>query len=401
MGALPPELLKAIDPAVRQVRRALRELEASELPASLRKVAATEGGRLPPPLMAKLLTELDSNEWLRRRLGEKLGDRIDPATEAFLARGDDWWIDVVGASIEAARARPPEPAVDEASALRDKLAVARGRLEEAEAERERLRGELRTSRSELARRHDEERKEVELEALRAENRRLDAALGAEASQRHLAEQRVADLKRRSRTTVAGPGPPAHPRPRTVGMGDPAEVGRRLDTEIAALAAAVPSPAASAAEPLPAPPPQPATALRLPQGIAPDRPEAVRWVLDRADPVRLVVDGYNVTYLVDPTDFHGGAARRRLVSLLGRLASRRPHPVVVVFDSAQPPGSPGRVGDVEIVFTSGEKADDRIVDLARASELPVAVVTNDRELRDRAEEVGALTVWADGLVPLLG
>ena len=145
-----------------------------------------------------------------------------------------------------------------------------------------------------------------------------------------------------------------------------------------------------------------TPLRLPPGLSPDQPEAVGWLLGSAPPARVIVDGYNVTFLLEKADFHGGAARRRLVGLVGRLATRRPHRFLVVFDSDQPPGEPARVGDVEVRFTSGEKADDLIVELAETlGDLPTAVITNDRELRERVERVGAMALWAEALTPHLG
>jgi hypothetical protein len=240
-----------------------------------------------------------------------------------------------------------------------------------------------------------------LDALHAENRRLVAAVAELEARVAASEERVESLRLRNR--AAPPQIPTHPRPRAVGMGgDPVAVGRRLDTEFAALASGLSPAEAVAPRAVNEVDGAPAEPVKLPPGLAPDRPEAVTWLLGLPDPVRVIVDGYNLTYLLDRLDFHGGEARRRLVSLLGRLATRRRHRFLVVFDSDQPPGSPARMGDVEVVFTSGEKADDHIVDLAGSgSDLPVVVVTNDRELRERVEAKGALSLWGDALVPHLG
>jgi hypothetical protein len=401
MAGLPPDVLKAIDLPVRQVRKALRELDPKEVPASLRKVAATEGGGLPPPLLAKLLAELDGNQWLRERLVEQLEDRIEPTTASFLTRGEGWWLDLAAAAVESARYRPTPPAGDEVAELRKKLATTSDRLVAAKAERDRLRIELKESQAARARLVDPDVAGAELDALTAENRRLVAALADMEARVVAADERADSLRLRARE-AATPQMPSHPRPRAVGTGDPVVVARRLDTEIAALATGLSL--ADVAEPgavaeVGSVPSQP---LKLPPGLAPDRPEAVGWLLRLPDAVRVIVDGYNLTYLLDRVDFHGGEARRRLVSLLGRLASRKPHRFLVVFDSMQPPGSPARMGDVEVVFTSGEKADDRIVELAAAgADLPVVVITNDRELRERVEAVGALSLWGDALAPHLG
>ena len=128
MAGLPPDVLKAIDLPVRQVRKALRELDPKEVPASLRKVAATEGGGLPPPLLAKLLAELDGNQWLRERLVEQLEDRIEPTTASFLTRGESWWLDLATAAVESARYRPTPPVGDEVAELHKKLATTSERL---------------------------------------------------------------------------------------------------------------------------------------------------------------------------------------------------------------------------------------------------------------------------------
>ena len=73
-----------------------------------------------------------------------------------------------------------------------------------------------------------------MDALNAENRRLVAAVTELEARVEAAEQRAESLRLRSRD-AAPPQMPSHPRPRAVGIGDPVEVGRRLDTEIAALA----------------------------------------------------------------------------------------------------------------------------------------------------------------------
>ena len=405
MAGLPPEVLRAIDGPVRQVRRTLRELDNQELPAALRKVVATEGGRLPPPLLVKLLTELDGNEWLRGRLIEKLGDRIEPETEAFLGRPSGWWLTIATAVAEGARSRPPQPAGDEVAALGRQLVVAKKRIDKAERERDRLRNELRSVKAAQARLVGPHQSAADRAALAAENNRLNGELAAERLAREESEERVESLRRRSRS-VEVPAIPSHPPPREVGLSDPVEVARRLDREIAALAAALPPPQTRVAgsempEGSAAPP-----VVRLPQGLRPDRPDAIDWLGREAEPVLLIVDGYNVTFMLDGAGFNEGPARRRLVTLLGRFGVRKPHRILVVFDSslskAEPHDEPSRINGIEVCFTTGEQADDRIVELAATARvMPVVVVTNDRELRERVEAVGALALWTDALVPHLG
>ncbi|MDQ3782570.1 MAG: NYN domain-containing protein [Actinomycetota bacterium] len=400
MAALPPEVLKAIDGPVRQIRKALAELEPQELPAALHKVTATAGGRLPPPLLARLLGELDGNEWLRGRIADKLGDRIEPDTDAFLARPPGWWLTTATNAAQAARHRPPLPEGDEVAAVRRKLAVARQRIEEAESQRDSLRAEMKAAKAALARLVDPEQSTERLAGLQAEIDRLEDALAVERAARTESEERVADLMRRQRPAEVALR--THPAPRAVGLTDPVETARRLDLLIASYAAGLVHPKDDRPQPSPESPSAPRPVMRLAPGLAPDRPEAVAWLLGTPDPVLVVVDGYNVTYKLDPVEFTAGPARRRLVGSLSKLGSRKPHRIMVVFDSAQPESEPARFGDVEVRFTTGEKADDLIVAIAAATRhLPVVVVTNDRELRERVEAEEALALWAEALVPHLG
>jgi predicted RNA-binding protein with PIN domain len=143
------------------------------------------------------------------------------------------------------------------------------------------------------------------------------------------------------------------------------------------------------------------ALKLPAGIAPDAAQAVQWLIDRDQPYTLVVDGYNVLFLIDPSDFTSGAARQRLNHGLNRLRrqARSSPRVIVIYDSSLP-GEPdvGTAGDVEVRFAAEDRlADEEVVALARASKGPVVVVSTDREVREGSEAVGALPLWSESLV----
>jgi predicted RNA-binding protein with PIN domain len=189
--------------------------------------------------------------------------------------------------------------------------------------------------------------------------------------------------------------------RSVGFDDPVEVARRLDLEASALAAGVKGELAQ----LPAPLPSEPVLVALPLGIAPDTAEALEWLVHLATPVSVVIDGYNVTYLIDPEHFSSGDLRRQLVAGVGRLRRRSiaPHRIVVVFDSVEMEAGESEVapGGVEVRFTAAHLiADDEIVALAAGTSGPVVVVSNDRELRDRAEAEGALTLWGTALAAWL-
>ncbi len=128
--------------------------------------------------------------------------------------------------------------------------------------------------------------------------------------------------------------------------------------------------------------------RLPPGIAPGTTEAARALLG---PGRLVlIDGYNVTrqHRAD-LDLEG-----QRTWLLQRCANAVPtlrlRPVIV-FDGQQAGGGRPARGhqQVEVRFTpAGITADDELVLTVEATDEPVVVVTDDRELAGRVSASGA-------------
>lgn len=410
MAAMSSELRGALEPIVADVRRGLRDLDPLEVPTTLRRVVASADRRLPPPLLQSLMTELDGNEWLRTRLLNEVGDRIAPETAAFLERGPGWWVGVVERALAAAAPNQDTNVDAEIADLRTQATVARQRLRELNTERDELRTELAAARRELRRRPGSGDVAETISRLESDRVRLEESLTAESERRRLAEERVATLlKRRERPQpmTAPHHPPPAPRrlaeTRALGgLGDPVDVARRLDLEAAALAAGLRRSAVVSGSPrgdAPGAPENAEETLRLPIGISPDSPEAMSWLLSAAAPATVVVDGYNVTYLLDPDRFATAEARDRLVALLGRMrriAGGR-HDVVVVFDSGEDDAGPPEMRrGIEVRFTSGGTADDAIVDLARTKAGPVVVITKDRELRERVEREGALALWGDAI-----
>ncbi len=145
---------------------------------------------------------------------------------------------------------------------------------------------------------------------------------------------------------------------------------------------------------------------LARGVAPDGAEAIRWLLTRTTPYSLIVDGYNVTYLLDPHRFQEKDLRDRLNQSLARFrrmaaVSAR---VIVVYDSTQSGGvtTTAGPGGVEVRYgEAGHAADDEIVALASALTGDVAVVSTDRTVREASEESGALGLWSEALVEWIG
>ncbi len=76
-------------------------------------------------------------------------------------------------------------------------------------------------------------------------------------------------------------------------------------------------------------------------------------------------------------------------------------MVVVLEGQARRGAPAGLSDgVQVVHAEGS-GDDALVETARAGEGPVTLVTADRELRRRAEAVGAEVVGPGSLLEQLG
>jgi hypothetical protein len=127
---------------------------------------------------------------------------------------------------------------------------------------------------------------------------------------------------------------------------------------------------------------------LPRGVRADTTEAARLLLHRG---RLVLlDGYNISLQ------HRGALelerqRTWLVQVAASLVAARGVEPVVVFDGERSGGGRPATGlrGVEVRFTArGITADDEIVLAVEATDRPVVVVTDDRELRARVGAAGA-------------
>jgi len=142
---------------------------------------------------------------------------------------------------------------------------------------------------------------------------------------------------------------------------------------------------------------PIPAWRLGTGVAPDRAESVDAVLAMV-PRTILIDGYNVAASLDVKDFATRSGRDRVLVAANTLARATTAEVIVVFDAAGVDGRGTYRGDlgVSIRFSTQQSADDLIVALVERGTRSV-VVSNDRELRERAEALGALAIWADALV----
>lgn len=408
MSGFDQALRAALLPVVDVARGVLRRFDDEEVPAKVRRVAAYSGGSLPAPLASALLVELDRNDWFREKVGESWRDqgRADPIGTAFLERPPGWWMDVAeaargtGSDRAAARLKEAELRVDEMEgrlrAARDKAKELAERSAQAEAElRERdaadtapLRNALEAMKHRLA---DAERditdNEDRIAALHADVTAAANRLAAAGEvERRLREERAALLRR----LEAGDGAS---RAMT-----PDAVAGELDRLFVALR---PFRELTSGELRPG---EEWERPALPAGVAPDAAAAIEALRSIPGPFTVLVDGHNMLGVADAANLADAAARRHLVNRLERLRTvLAGRDVFVVFDSSLDEGRGGYRSErgVEVAFAVGETtADDEIVRLAGVVRGPV-VVSDDREVRERAFRVGALTLWSRALIDWLG
>jgi hypothetical protein len=401
----PIDLLKdAIDAA----RAALQDLDADEVPARVRTSRGSADRNLPPPLAVSLLAELSTDEFLRGKALEAWKGERPPAggpalaSYLFLAREDGWEVDLVseglehgerhGAAADRSGELERESLAADVASLKEQLKRSRKDADTVERElREALDAERAPGRAD---RTAEQRALERLEVARAAWEAEEAALRShiadlEADARRLKEDaRTARSDRAEIAALVESGA-------TGGIPtDPADLARLVDdlaSHAMAMAPAVDTGGGAGDR----------GGGSLPTfdgSLRPDQAEAIDWVV-RVGSGTVLIDGYNLGFALAGLDAE--RARAVAVEAAGRLGAAAPGlALIVVFDSALDQtveGSPGgRPGGVTIVFTEGEIADDAIVDLA-CGVSDAVVVTNDRDLRQRSEACGAITVWSDALV----
>lgn len=396
MATFDGSYLETLAPVIETARKVLRDLERDEIPARLRKVAAYAGGRLPPPLADSLLVEIDGNEAFRAKVADSFEGSDEPSL-SFLGREGTWWVAVASAASSRSAAdavRAVDAAEKALAAEREKASVLKKKLKAAIAPQTEAEGDDRSEG--LKRALDRERADVakltgRVDELAAERAELEERLaGSEAARgdlygrlRAVRADRAELLRRLERGEVDAV------------VGDPIDVARALDRMALAMApyrkaATGGIEAGEDAEP-----------TGLPPGIAPDTAAAVEALALRSQPSVLFVDGHNVIGTRAPGALGDPEARRRLVVDLGRLARRLPGSrITVVFDSALAGGREETVSAEGVVVRfspPGATADDMLAEEAAASGVSAVVVSNDREVRQRVSESGALALWADALI----
>lgn len=118
---------------------------------------------------------------------------------------------------------------------------------------------------------------------------------------------------------------------------------------------------------------------------------------------MIVDGYNVSMLAWP-DASAAEQRERLCDALSEFQLRFRCEVTVVFDGAEVPGVPPlRRRNLRVLFSAaGQEADDVVIGevIFRPADVPVIVVSSDREVKVGAEAEGATVLAAGALLQLM-
>ncbi|MGH8958807.1 MAG: hypothetical protein ACRDVK_09040 [Acidimicrobiia bacterium] len=386
-----------LGPALDAARKALSRLDEDEIPVRVR-VVAKRSGKLPAPLAASLIAELDRNTWLREialvELSDAAGDEggVGSASLEFLRRSPGWEERL------APLAEKAQSQVDQKSWRR-----LEGELQAARAEVLSLRRQLRKANRQTGQLPPEEPEPAERAGVR-DRQKLKAALSStekaltaseEARQQLLTE--ISQLQVRVETLLRRR--PDKSAPRAVPAGGmrrgPIELARDLDARLHALS--VP-PLEKPASPIP-PEADPAEALSIPTGVRPDSAAAIDWLFSYPGPMTVAVDGWNLAFqLKNPP---GRKERGQLEAAVGRLnhkaAGKRK--LLVLFDSRfDVDGThPGTHPDVEVRFPAS--ADEALIELAR-EEPSLVVITSDRRVREEAGRSGAVGLWGEALVEWL-
>jgi hypothetical protein len=405
VGGVEPSGDRLFRRALEAAAKVLRDLDADQVPADLRRVA----GRplpLPPPLAVSLLKGIDRYEWLREKALE-VWSEADPEASgpeqasALLLQRPPGWVSRLVALAAGAADQEARGAGDD---LARRLSAAEASAEEwkrrARAEKEGRERALQEAEAALAEERSIHKARQATAAradssLEAELQRLQAGweeAGAERDAARREERRwreaLAEEKRRRSAAEAALA-------ETGGIirwaDDPLAVASHLDWTAGVTRLTGTGPSGEAAPP--------GAALRLPEGVRPDQKAAVDWLMQRTEATTVVVDGYNAAFKLT-TSRDPAATRRRLLMVLDRLqqVARGPMRVLAVFDSRLGPAAEVPApGPVEVRFTAEEGgADAEIAALAGVLAGPVVVISSDRAVREASERTAVVALWSEAL-----
>ncbi len=386
----------ALATVIATARRELDDREVDDVPAKLRKVAASSARSLPPPLEKALVDVLMADGEFRDAVARRWeDDEEDDLVGSIFLDAPDRAVPLIARIADADDLEATRELLDKARAevidLTARLKEARtrtvGATDRARAEVAALKAADKAARRTLERTANEARSD--LEATRAHLAEQDGLLAAANERVTLLEasiERQAARERRRLQPAPGSRPASGPPSR-----DPQAIAAAIDAWERALRPyrAPRAEAASESE---------RGGLVVPPGVAPDAPEALDGLIEQGIEL-VVVDGYNVGGAHVGEGFAGPEGRAAVEQLATTLSRRASAPVTVWFDAIGVEGRPSFATDigVEIRFAQDQSADDAIVDEVRRTTARVVVITNDRELRERAAAEGAVALWSDALI----
>ncbi|MBW3657674.1 MAG: NYN domain-containing protein [Actinobacteria bacterium] len=375
-----------------RVRRGLHDLDDALVTAELQRLRSSPASRLAGGRMRQALAAaLAGGGPAWHAVAEAVAADAPPDRLRWLVDGTR-----PPPATSRRRTRPPAAASrddaelrrakERARELRSELEEARRQLAGAEARADALDARLQATSTEL----DDVRARADELATELATVRGEQA-GLVERERRRSERRIAELERELQDVRRRDETRREERAREARARDVA--AQRSREEAAAAERRRRQPAARV---------RPGRPTVLPKGVAAGTREEADALLG---PGRLVlVDGYNVT-LSRGGQLSLEEQREWLIRVLAGLASRRRVRPQVVFDG-RGEGSGGRPGDaargVTVVFTpSGVTADDEIALAVQATDEPVVVVTDDRELRDRVRPHGADLLRAEQFLRAAG
>lgn len=401
----------------------LGTMAVREIPAPLRRVARFEPRRRGRLAATQIAARLETDEEFRGQVAEHVrenqpqlaegleggavpvaADPVAVAAAAYLLRPEGWMhqVDRAGEALAREEAAAEEAAgAAELARLQQQVAEAR---EAGRAEAQRLRSELRETRTEVAnlRRKLREARDrtarAEQEAAEAreaaEKERTEAGQAASTAESELRKLRgkLADAEAATEAArrAGREGRSADDARLRLLLDALVDAAQGLRRELA-LPATIsrPADALGAAEPK-----HPAPAEVPGRGLAEDDPVLLDHLLALPQ-LHLIIDGYNVTKGGYPS-LTLETQRKRLLGGLGALVAQNRVEVTCVFDGAElttpPPVAAPR--GVRVLFSDpGETADDMIRRLVRAEPQgrALVVVSSDREIVDDVRRSGARPV----------
>jgi predicted RNA-binding protein with PIN domain len=391
--------LSVLANVIMAARFVLRDSEPDEIPNKLQGAASGTGKRLPPPHQRAVLAHIEADETFRESVREHFEDSDfdDPLGLEYLA-------DPASASpkVELAVAygtvRDLEAAVDAEKArtvkAEHKLAETKTRAATAKKEaasKLSARSEAdKRSRAGLEKSARESEARAESEA--AASAGLGTELGAKEAEIAKLQSKIAKLNEKLAKRKGASSAPASMR-KSRFASDPVEIARDLDSQERRLRTYREAHHDSQSKSAPTHP------FAVPSGISSADAAAIDALIPQT-PERVIIDGYNVSGVVNPEQFATREARDDVVNRAAKLVRETSAVVVVVFDAQESIDGTAMytsADGVEVVFEGDTIADDTIAEMTHEVSDRCIVITNDRELHNRVRQVGCVPIFSSAFV----